>query len=65
VLRAAIETGYYDYPRTTSHADMADGVGVTDSTVAEHLRKAEAALVERALDRDPERTSSGEPTGRV
>jgi len=54
VLRAAIETGYYDYPRTTSQADVADAVGVTDSTVAEHLRKAEGALVERALDRDRE-----------
>ena len=54
VLRAAIETGYYDYPRTTNQADVAAAVGVTDSTVAEHLRKAESALVERAPDRDPE-----------
>jgi len=54
VLRAAIEAGYYDYPRTTNQADVADAVGVTDSTVAEHLRKAEAALVERALDGNPD-----------
>lgn len=50
VLRTAYEAGYYDYPRTTTQNDIANAADITSSTVAEHLRNAEAALVQQALD---------------
>ncbi|QLH81987.1 helix-turn-helix domain-containing protein [Halosimplex pelagicum] len=50
VLHAAYEAGYYDYPRTTTQDKVASAVAVTGSTVAEHLRNAEATLVQQALD---------------
>ena len=50
-VEAAIESGYYDVPRTASQADVAAEIGCAPSTAAEHLRKAESrvprALVER------------------
>lgn len=53
VLRVAYETGYYDYPRTATQEDVASELDITGSTVAEHLRNAEATLVERAINTDP------------
>lgn len=53
VLQAAYEAGYYDYPRSATQDEVASMVDVTGSTVAEHLRNAEAALVQQALDTDP------------
>jgi hypothetical protein len=44
-LRAAGEAGYYDVPRSGSVADVAERLGVAESTAATHLRKAESALV--------------------
>lgn len=52
MLYAAYEAGYYDYPRTTTQDEVASTVDVTGSTVAEHLRNAEATLVQQALDTD-------------
>lgn len=49
VLAAAYEAGYYDYPRTATQDEVASTLGITGSTVAEHLRNAEAALVAAAL----------------
>ncbi|WP_053949129.1 helix-turn-helix domain-containing protein [Halolamina sediminis] len=51
VLAAAYEAGYYDYPRRATQAEVASTLGVSGSTVAEHLRHAEAALVASALGR--------------
>lgn len=48
-LRAAREAGYYEVPREGSVADVADALGVAESTAATHLRKAEAALVGRVV----------------
>lgn len=45
VLRLAIESGYYDSPRRTSTAQMAAAFGVARSTLEEHLRKAERAVL--------------------
>lgn len=45
VLRAAIECGYYQEPRQATHADVADAVGLTATTVGEHLRRIEATLM--------------------
>jgi predicted DNA binding protein len=49
VLRVARAAGYYDSPRAATQEDVADSLGLAPSTVAEHLRKAESALVDRAL----------------
>lgn len=57
VLQEAYETGYYDYPRATTQAEVAEAVGVTASTVAEHLRNAEATLVHEALTKDHPNTT--------
>ena len=48
-IRAGLVVGYYDVPRTGSHADVADRLGCAPSTAAEHLQKAEAALVTAVL----------------
>ena len=41
VLRAAVESGYYDRPRGTTTAALADRFGLARSTLEEHLRRAE------------------------
>lgn len=49
VLVTAARLGYYDEPRAATLADVAAAVGLASGTVAEHVRKAEATLVEHAL----------------
>jgi DNA-binding CsgD family transcriptional regulator len=49
VLAAAYEAGYYDYPRRATQNEVASTLGISGSTVAEHLRHAEAALAAAAL----------------
>ena len=51
VLEIAYENGYYDIPRQTSAREIADEVGCSKSTAANHLRKAEARLVALYHDR--------------
>lgn len=51
VLDVAWERGYYEIPRQTSVRDVADEVGCSKSTAADHLRKAEARLVSLYEDR--------------
>ena len=47
VLRAARRLGYYDVPREAGVRAVADEVGCAPGTAAEHLRKAEARIVQR------------------
>lgn len=49
VFRTAVEQGYYDLPRGTTHADLAGELDCAPSTVDEHLRKAEARVVSRLM----------------
>lgn len=49
VLDVAYELGYYDVPRTSSTEEIAAELGVDDSTVAEHLQRAEHNLLESLL----------------
>lgn len=49
VLELAQRRGYYEWPREISATELADELSVTKATVLEHLRKAEAKL----LDPDP------------
>lgn len=50
VLHVAYELGYYDVPRGASMSEIAEELGVDDSTVAEHLQRAEHNLFEALLD---------------
>ncbi len=45
VLDMAYELGYYDVPRGSSTSEVAAELGVDDSTVAEHLQRAENNLL--------------------
>ncbi|MFD1600356.1 helix-turn-helix domain-containing protein [Halobellus rarus] len=51
VLEVARERGYYEIPRRASVREVADEVGCSKSTAANHLRKAEARLVSLYEDR--------------
>ncbi|NHN47255.1 helix-turn-helix domain-containing protein [Halostella sp. JP-L12] len=48
-VEAAIDEGYYEVPRTGSQRDVAERLDCAPSTAAEHLQKAEAALVRAAF----------------
>jgi len=45
-VETALELGYYEVPREASHEAVADALGCAPSTAAEHLRKAEATLLD-------------------
>jgi predicted DNA binding protein len=45
VARTAVEMGYYDVPRDASVADVAARLDCAASTVSDHLRKAERAVM--------------------
>lgn len=51
VLEVAFENGYYDVPRQESTTDLAAKLGLDDSTVSEHLQRAERNLLAAVLDR--------------
>ncbi len=44
-LTAALKHGYYEYPRRISTEELAGKMGLTKTTLIEHLRKAENTLV--------------------
>lgn len=44
-LQLGIEVGYYDVPRTGTVTDIAQEMGCAPGTAAEHLQKAESAVV--------------------
>jgi hypothetical protein len=50
-LRAAIEHGYYETPRQLTVAELAETLGVPQSTVSYRLRQAEAQLAKGYLHR--------------
>jgi predicted DNA binding protein len=47
VLQRALQLGYYDTPRRATSREVAQSFGVSPSTLKEHLRKAEAAVLHR------------------
>jgi predicted DNA binding protein len=52
VLRVAVDRGYYDSPRQSTHEEIAAAVDAAPSTVGEHLRKIESRVFAQ-LVRDP------------
>jgi predicted DNA binding protein len=50
LMREAKRLGYYNYPRSISATDLAKAVGLSRSTVVEHLRKAEIRLLDQLLE---------------
>jgi predicted DNA binding protein len=46
VFELARREGYYDWPRGTSTRELASELGVSKTTLLEHLRKAEAKLLD-------------------
>lgn len=45
VFETAIEEGYYEIPRQTTHEDISNVLGCAPSTIDEHLRKAESRVL--------------------
>jgi len=52
VLLAAYKNGYYDIPRRINTRQLSKKVGIGDSTLAEHLRKAERHLLVSLLSQN-------------
>ncbi|ADD07679.1 HTH-10 family transcription regulator (plasmid) [Natrialba magadii ATCC 43099] len=50
VVSLALEMGYYDQPRGTTHAEIAAKVGCAPNTVTMHLQKAEAKLIPATMN---------------
>ncbi|WP_262174730.1 helix-turn-helix domain-containing protein [Haloarcula laminariae] len=46
VIETAYENGYYDIPRETTTAEIADELGISRRTVEEHLRRGEKKLMD-------------------
>jgi hypothetical protein len=44
-VETVVEYGYYEEPRLESVADVADELGCSPGTAAEHLRRAEASVM--------------------
>jgi predicted DNA binding protein len=49
ILRAAYEEGYFDQPARITADRLAEKVGISRSTLSEHLRKAEYKLLRNSL----------------
>jgi len=50
VLISAYKLGYYDIPRRITSEELAKKLGLVDSTIVEHLRKAELRLIKHILE---------------
>ncbi|WP_439027088.1 helix-turn-helix domain-containing protein [Haloarchaeobius sp. DT45] len=50
-LAAAVAVGYYDVPRTGTIEDVAAELGISPSTAAEHVQKAESKLIRGVYSR--------------
>jgi hypothetical protein len=49
VIVAAYRLGYFNFPRRIKSAELATALGIAQSTLAQHLRKAEKKILERVI----------------
>ncbi len=49
IIMHAYRQGYYETPRQTTLSELAEELGIDESTVAEHLQRAEKNVLEHAL----------------
>ncbi|GCF16027.1 hypothetical protein Harman_39620 [Haloarcula mannanilytica] len=54
IFELAHEHGYYSWPREVTTRELADEAGISKTTLLEHLRKAEAKLLEPAINETKE-----------
>lgn len=54
LVKAAVESGYYDTPRTCSLTDLADDLDMAKSTCSETLHRAEGKIIKRHIEETPE-----------
>lgn len=45
VLELAVTMGYFEFPRGTNYEEIAEEIGVNQSTVAEHIQRVEAKIL--------------------
>ena len=50
VVQAALEAGYFEWPRGVTSDELADELGISRATLLEHLRKAESKLIADGLE---------------
>jgi predicted DNA binding protein len=50
LVRAAVEKGYYDTPRTSSLTELAEEVGIAKSTCSETLHRAEETMIKQFME---------------
>lgn len=60
ILAAAHEAGYYSWPRETTGEDLAESLGISPSTLHQHLRVAESKLIQ-VFFQDPSVGTTGGP----
>jgi predicted DNA binding protein len=53
ILALAVEKGYYENPRRTTHDGLAGHLDLSPATVGEHLRKVEARVLTEIVTTDP------------
>jgi hypothetical protein len=53
VLETAYAMGYFERPRAANASEVADELGISGSTLAEHLRAAQRKVFQDLLDADP------------
>ena len=46
ILRTALAAGYYDIPRRATQRDLATELGLSRGTIGDHLRRAEAKIIQ-------------------
>ncbi|GAA0533726.1 helix-turn-helix domain-containing protein [Halorubrum ejinorense] len=49
-LAAAVESGYYEFPRSGTVEEVAERIDAAPSTASEHLRKAESAMMSAFIE---------------
>lgn len=62
VVLEAVERGYYDTPRRCSLTDLADALGVAQSTCSETLHRAEGTIVRAFIEELPGLDRSARPS---